>query len=62
MGRHTQKAKPVQGVSLQKITKQTWRNNYKTTCSIHNIKLNTMTRYNNINGHINGETGNGGKI
>jgi len=53
MGRHTQKAKPVQGVSLQKIinknklTKQTWRNNYKTTCTIHNIKLNTMTTYKN---------------
>ena len=66
MGRHTQKAKPVQGqcqpTKNNKTNKKKLQNYTATNCTIHNIKLNTTTRYKNINGHINGETGNGGKI
>ena len=68
MGRHTQKAKPVQGVGLTIVhtkLKHTQRNPtiYKPTCiQLHlaTTKQNITTGY--INGHVNIDKGSARKI
>jgi len=50
----THKRQSLYKVSAHKKINYMWRNNCKTMCAIHNITLNAMTRYKNINGHMNG--------